>query len=356
VVLPGPGRRAARPRLAAAQGVAEGKPFKLDLPEKGAVGQAWAWKVEPVRVPRGPGRLVTGWFCHSEGQAYDLRVEGEPGPVGVTPMHPVYAPDRGRYVPAIELRPGERLLAADGSTPRVVSLTLRAGPEPVYNIEVDGDHCYRVGQQGLLVHNMSAPARQDECDRRGVTVAGPAGARYITSTINLEWPDGGVRDYRVTYQTIALLRLAEGDDASGAIRDLYRMPCRFIDPRPNGDPVPPPGTRMDWLGHMNGMDTAGHIVPRAAGGRASASTTENSFPQGPLQSSRHSCYGDATQWLYARMRDQTHPDERFRCDWRICVHWVFYFTDRTYPFRPSRVVVKTWLDRIPDMGWDCPND
>lgn len=26
----------------------------------------------------------------------------------------------------------------------------------MYNIEVDGDHCYRVGEQGLLVHNASA--------------------------------------------------------------------------------------------------------------------------------------------------------------------------------------------------------
>jgi hypothetical protein len=26
----------------------------------------------------------------------------------------------------------------------------------VYNIEVEGDHCYRVGEQGLLVHNASA--------------------------------------------------------------------------------------------------------------------------------------------------------------------------------------------------------
>jgi hypothetical protein len=25
----------------------------------------------------------------------------------------------------------------------------------VYNIEVEGDHCYRVGEQGLLVHNLS---------------------------------------------------------------------------------------------------------------------------------------------------------------------------------------------------------
>lgn len=32
-------------------------------------------------------------------------------------------------------------------------LTLRPRPEPVYNLEVEGDHCYRVGQQGLLLHN-----------------------------------------------------------------------------------------------------------------------------------------------------------------------------------------------------------
>ena len=28
----------------------------------------------------------------------------------------------------------------------------------MYNIEVEGDHCYRVGEQGLLVHNASAPS------------------------------------------------------------------------------------------------------------------------------------------------------------------------------------------------------
>ena len=44
---------------------------------------------------------------------------------------------------------GGRLDAAGG----VVRTLL--DPEPVYNIEVEGDHCYRVGQQGLLVHNNS---------------------------------------------------------------------------------------------------------------------------------------------------------------------------------------------------------
>ena len=37
------------------------------------------------------------------------------------------------------------------------SLTACEEPEPVYNIEVEGDHVYRVGEQGLLVHNASAP-------------------------------------------------------------------------------------------------------------------------------------------------------------------------------------------------------
>ena len=39
--------------------------------------------------------------------------------------------------------------------PVVQSLILQEKQEPVYNIEVEGDHCYRVGQQGLLVHNAS---------------------------------------------------------------------------------------------------------------------------------------------------------------------------------------------------------
>src|SRR5262249_28311996 len=37
--------------------------------------------------------------------------------------------------------------------------------EPVYNIEVEGEHCYRVGQQGILVHNTSAPANCQSTQR-----------------------------------------------------------------------------------------------------------------------------------------------------------------------------------------------
>jgi hypothetical protein len=36
------------------------------------------------------------------------------------------------------------------------TFTRREKEEPVYNLEVDADHCYRVGECGLLVHNSSA--------------------------------------------------------------------------------------------------------------------------------------------------------------------------------------------------------
>jgi hypothetical protein len=40
----------------------------------------------------------------------------------------------------------------------------REGTEPVYNIEVECDHVYRVGEQGILAHNTSAKAPVTEAD------------------------------------------------------------------------------------------------------------------------------------------------------------------------------------------------
>ena len=84
-----------------------------------------------------------------------MHIEGEPNPLGITPGHIIWSADREEWVHVQHLREGERLLAINGATPRIECLALCSKPEPVYNIEVDGDHCYRVGEQGLLVHNAS---------------------------------------------------------------------------------------------------------------------------------------------------------------------------------------------------------
>jgi hypothetical protein len=139
------------------------------MPEMGVVGQARVTAIKPCPpLEAGPGKIVTGTFRHSRAQVLELWVQGERAVIGVTAGHPFWSPDRQAWVPAGELRVGERLAAKDGSTPVVLRIEKYEQEEPVYNIEVEGDHCYRVGQQGLLVHNASAgpipaPAGVTDC-------------------------------------------------------------------------------------------------------------------------------------------------------------------------------------------------
>jgi hypothetical protein len=338
-------------------GIVEGAIHRLDMREMGVAGWACVRSVGPCPpLEAGPGQLVTGWFHHWRGVVYDLRVESEPEPIRVTALHPFWSVDRQDWVPLSELQRGERLSTWNGSTPMVESLTLREDPEPVYNIEVEGDHCYRVGQQGLLVHNASEP-----CAKAKITTVGPAGAAFSFQTSFLEWPDGVERNYNVTHQAVALVQLQDdGNDASKAIKDLYKMPVRFIRPRPDGKPVPPPGTRTDWLGRSNGTDTAGHIIPKIAGGRITTDTTENGLPQ---NASRSSPYGQFTEWLRQKMRGMAQTNEvkaqlaakGTPAPCRICVQWNFDYEDRNYPFRPSNIIVQVWLDGAFAMKWQDPN-
>ena len=128
----------------------------LDMPEMGVEGQAEVLAIEPCApLEEGEGRLVTGTFKHTSGEVYDLKLESESKPIGVTATHPFWSVDREAWVSAIDLEIGETLKTLVGTTV-VESRSKREEPETVYNIEVEGDHCYRVGESGVLVHNNSA--------------------------------------------------------------------------------------------------------------------------------------------------------------------------------------------------------
>jgi len=140
-----------------------GGTIDLQMPEMGLSGpvqvMAVEWRPEPPRDrPR-----VTGTFRHTGATVYDLQVEGEPAPLGTTAEHPFWSVDRRDWVAAKELRIGERLSAQDGRMPKVLGLVRREGTETVYNVEVAGEHVYRVGEQGLLVHNQSLPPAPSDC-------------------------------------------------------------------------------------------------------------------------------------------------------------------------------------------------
>jgi hypothetical protein len=127
----------------------------LNLPEMGAKGDFQVVSIDPCQIVLGDqGRRITGIFRHRRGLVYDLSITGTSDLVRVTRLHPIWSVDREDWIAMKDLLVGERLLTSTG-TATVLDLVER-GEEPVYNIEVDGDHCYRVGQEGLLVHNASA--------------------------------------------------------------------------------------------------------------------------------------------------------------------------------------------------------
>lgn len=104
-------------------------------------------------VTSGPGRLVTGTFHHSSGDVCDVRFSNGSS-LGATARHPVWSVDREDWVAVSDLNADELVEVVDGTT-RFISATPRPESEPVYNLEVDADHCYRIDKQGLLVHNAS---------------------------------------------------------------------------------------------------------------------------------------------------------------------------------------------------------
>ncbi len=132
-----------------------GDELNLDLPRLGLSGpvQVTAIAACPT-IPPGPGRIVLSVFRHSRGSTGALYLVGHTEPIRVTPLHPIWSPSHEAWIPAGKLTPAHDV-SLWKSTCRVERYELDAREEPVYNVEVDGDHCYRVGQRGLLVHNES---------------------------------------------------------------------------------------------------------------------------------------------------------------------------------------------------------
>jgi hypothetical protein len=86
----------------------------------------------------------------------EMRVEGEQRSLDVTPKHRFWI-KRGDEDPswgfAGQIRVGDRVLTAKGQWHGVTAIAPIEGEQRVYNFEVEGNHNYFVGSNGLLVHN-----------------------------------------------------------------------------------------------------------------------------------------------------------------------------------------------------------
>lgn len=80
-----------------------------------------------------------------------LEIQTEKGVIRTTPGHPFFV--NKQFKDAEQIQIGEHLFSKDGLDVKVISLNYTSEVIKVYNFEVEGNHCYFVGQEGLLVLN-----------------------------------------------------------------------------------------------------------------------------------------------------------------------------------------------------------
>ena len=141
-----------------ASGLCAGRMLPLNLPELEVSGLALVTAIDDCPpIADGEGSVVTARFVtrevHVVASVDVLGADGSVETITGTTIHPVWSVDRQEWVPLAELAQGERLQGLDGLAV-VLGVSLSRVSQPVYNIEVHGEHVYQVGELGLVVHNV----------------------------------------------------------------------------------------------------------------------------------------------------------------------------------------------------------
>jgi RHS repeat-associated protein len=102
-------------------------------------------------------KLVSALTKPHQDKLLEMRVEGEAKPLHPTADHPFWvkrgSAKDGDWVEAGKMLVGDLVETIKGKWVKVLSITPIPGQRTVYNFEVDDDHDYFVGSEGLLVHN-----------------------------------------------------------------------------------------------------------------------------------------------------------------------------------------------------------
>lgn len=111
---------------------------------------------------------VTATHVNEDRHLTDLVLEDADGTrttISTTWNHPFWSQDRGRWTPAGDLHPGERLRTLTDEDVGVVTVDNRTGRHTMHDLTVTGPHTYYVVADGnpLLVHNcLPVPNRRGE--------------------------------------------------------------------------------------------------------------------------------------------------------------------------------------------------
>ena len=159
-------------------GLVKGARIDLAVPELEIDGLA---EVTAVRacppIAEGEGRVVTGKFVTRD-VANVVRITLANGTeIRATDVHPVWSVDREDWVPAGKLEPGEHVDTLSGPV-AVASVEPLDRHPAVYNLEVHGEHVYRIAVDGVLVHNGTLA-------RHALGQAGESAADIVKNTYHI---------------------------------------------------------------------------------------------------------------------------------------------------------------------------
>lgn len=117
--------------------------------------EGWA-RVEAVApcpvIAAGSGRVVLGTMTHLNTFLREIRFQGVDPPLRTTASHRFFSEDRQDWASSDELHEGEKLRSGGGSV-QIASITEAPGARQVFNLEVETDHVYYVGDEWVLAHN-----------------------------------------------------------------------------------------------------------------------------------------------------------------------------------------------------------
>jgi hypothetical protein len=99
--------------------------------------------------------VITATITHQNDDVRTLTLDGGET-LFVTGNHRMFSATANDWVPVQDLEIGEELQTTTGRK-SVASLGYQHGRHQVYNVEVEAEHCYFVGDGETLTHNMCGP-------------------------------------------------------------------------------------------------------------------------------------------------------------------------------------------------------
>jgi Pretoxin HINT domain len=137
--------------------LAVGDHLPLEIDELNVRGFAVVMAIEACSpIAEGAGEVVTGRYITRQVDEIANVTLATGDQLCGTPIHPVWVINQQAFVPLGELTAGD-LLDTNSGPVAVTDVEVVYRPQPVYNLEINAEHVYRVGELGVLVHNSNVP-------------------------------------------------------------------------------------------------------------------------------------------------------------------------------------------------------